>query len=1004
MLHATIKLVSPFTFRTEEETEEDTVRILDFPTGSCIWAMEAAEEEGVVQSKNGVEVVGYRDPELHPPLIDLPQNLCLKANQNDIWGNGQYDFIHSRVIERMDDWLAFVTNVKTHLRQKGEVKMEIISMLPQSDNQTLKESSPLLLLFRSLYGKREAATECEEVKRLLKAIGLQVQLDRRMIPIGTGLNGNRFTNKLGNYFAHTMVQFLNANVEAKRMAGVPLDPLTVKKAKREMEDPGIHAYCEWQRFEDETYFSSNDTDGGIVGNDDEEIHLPSGEPGDTSVSTGELLDVLSRHFRYWEFSEVKSGRLIICDRTSKFSSCGFEVCQGSVPTPHHDGDSWPNTKGCPYAPRQTCHDCEIDVCFKDYKYGEDPGVRPSEDVLLSITGATIPLSLFTKLSSVLEPNATIDVTITEANVEKVKKLMEEVGFAAKVLGEFSIPIGSRMAQELETGDLYPGDDLTREDDRGIREKLLDWAAGGMMSLSRELAYSSFEKRTNAKAESTVCDDHKGPDTSRSNAIHMRPPRQSRVSIGRILSVDSAMPLRKLVIGFRSGNEDSPAQLLTTLFSCRKHSPFAMSCLLDIYPNVDPDAFDEIENADPHNIHSMLIQRPPLSRSVESKNEDETPGNQSNDGPSQTRPLVGRESSTSYGNEHLLHSPHEITTPHMSPKKMPGTALASLPNDHPISVTPISSPEQENFQDAPCPGNKSHTTIIRKFSPSQTSVARTASENPKGAISDKEDSCLRSCLPSEPNSTSGGPLKTSSYADKVLKDFIDGSSPIADDEDTDYVEESAIDDEDDSSDWEDEACERLQPSMDEKITFQRVDSKVDLTSRRSLITLMIDHQNEGSRAGNVPSQSTSALPPTRTSHLVSPPLAVSPNDIDDAPLMMKRGKRSSSLNPITEVPQSAAQPITATASHSHLQALCPRTTRRNMLATELTESLKRNLLWERQQKSSTANAVLKRRHTSTDVSNLKQCPEKVYTKKYEDVANALQYFYEYNPGNYHSKGW
>ncbi|KAF4486559.1 hypothetical protein CGGC5_v005895 [Colletotrichum fructicola Nara gc5] len=42
---------------------------------------------------------------------------------------------------------------------------------------------------------------------------------------------------------------------------------------------------------------------------------------------------------------------------------------------------------------------------------------------------------------------------------------------------------------------------------------------------------SSEKRTNAKAEGTICDDHKGPDTSRSNAIHMRPPRQSRLSIG-----------------------------------------------------------------------------------------------------------------------------------------------------------------------------------------------------------------------------------------------------------------------------------------------------------------------------------------------------------------------------------------------------------------------------------------------------------------------------------------
>jgi len=52
----------------------------------------------------------------------------------------------------------------------------------------------------------------------------------------------------------------------------------------------------------------------------------------------------------------------------------------------------------------------------------------------------------------------------------------------------------------------------------------------------------------------------------------------------------------------------------------------------------------------------------------------------------------------------------------------------------------------------------------------------------------------------------------------------------------------------------------------------------------------------------------------------------------------------------------------------------------MLATELTESLRRNLLRERSQKTQTANAVLKRRHTSHDVANLKQFPDKPFMKK------------------------
>src|SRR5690606_12482717 len=89
-----------------------------------------------------------------------------------------------------------------------------------------------------------------------------------------------------------------------------------------------------------------------------------------------------------------------------------------------------------------------------------------------------------------------------------------------------------------------------------------------------------------------------------------------------------------------------------------------------------------------------------------------------------------------------------------------------------------------------------------------------------------------------------------------------------------------------------------------------------------------------------------------------------------------------------------QPINVRAMGvNHQAVLSPRTTRRNMLATELTESLRRNLLRERQQKSSTANAVLKRRHKSTDVANLKQYPEKPYMKKDNEKE------VDYNPANW-----
>ncbi|OAR01235.1 hypothetical protein LLEC1_08009 [Akanthomyces lecanii] len=233
--------------------------------------------------------------------------------------------------------------------------------------------------------------------------------------------------------------------------------------------------------------------------------------------------------------------------------------------------------------------------------------------------------------------------------------------------------------------------------------------------------------------------------------------------------------------------------------------------------------------------------------------------------------------------------------------------------------------------------------------------------------------------------------------------LSAESAIDSDTDDDYVDESAIDD-DDSSDWEDSAEESSKSSVDEKF-FQRVESKVNLVSRPSLITLMVAQNERQKNLSNQASHSASAIVRSRAGPS-GPTLGASPNDSDEGPLMMK-GMRPSNLKPIIEVPRSTAQPIVGISKPIDTQvAFSPRTTRRNMLATELTESLRRHLLWERQQKTSTANAVLKRRHTSHDVANLKQFPEKPCLKKSED-ANASswnQYFNKDAFDGYHSKGW
>jgi hypothetical protein len=253
-------------------------------------------------------------------------------------------------------------------------------------------------------------------------------------------------------------------------------------------------------------------------------------------------------------------------------------------------------------------------------------------------------------------------------------------------------------------------------------------------------------------------------------------------------------------------------------------------------------------------------------------------------------------------------------------------------------------------------------------------------------------------------------KQTSFKEEVATRTIQEEQHFNDDvfetDDEDDVDESAIDDDDDSSEWEDSVEDSGNASIDEKTFFQRVDSRPNLTSRRSLITTML-HQNDRANAlatAAAASRSTSALQRSRTSSPNGPSLAASPDSEDASPLMMK------GLKSIAEIPRSAAKPIIATTNNNtpHQLALSPRTTRRNMLASELTVSLRQHLLWERKQKSQTANAVLKRRHTAHDgMTNLKDYPQKVCMKDQGDdtFSNMKDIdYYTSGLGEYHSRGW
>lgn len=215
---------------------------------------------------------------------------------------------------------------------------------------------------------------------------------------------------------------------------------------------------------------------------------------------------------------------------------------------------------------------------------------------------------------------------------------------------------------------------------------------------------------------------------------------------------------------------------------------------------------------------------------------------------------------------------------------------------------------------------------------------------------------------------------------------------SDDEDMD---ESAIEDEDDS-DWEDSPSDsiRLGSVAEEKPVFKRVDSRANLVSRKSLLTRGL---NEPQRAAALAeaAMKSSALRRSRTSSPNGPSLPASPTNEEDHNLS-RRG------DGVTR-----PKPIICTTSNTHLPAHSPRTARRNMLATELTESLRRHLLWERQQKSTTANAVFKRRHTAHhEMANLQEYPgsKNGHVLKEASKNNSWNHYFDYGPWEYHTKGW
>ncbi|KAF2650342.1 DUF1752-domain-containing protein [Lophiostoma macrostomum CBS 122681] len=231
------------------------------------------------------------------------------------------------------------------------------------------------------------------------------------------------------------------------------------------------------------------------------------------------------------------------------------------------------------------------------------------------------------------------------------------------------------------------------------------------------------------------------------------------------------------------------------------------------------------------------------------------------------------------------------------------------------------------------------------------------------------------------------------------------SAIEDDSESEESEDdNAIEEEDSDEDWEDDDENAGASSPPEKEMFQRVDSRPQLTSRRSLLTTMMHEGDRAQALQNAASRSTPAIRRSRTSTPNGPSTGTSPQD--EGLMMRQQVTRS--------------KPIIMTTSNVHPPALSPRTTRRNMLQTELTQSLRQNLLWERQQKNSTTNAVNKRQQSAVSIPALRRAmTTNDLTLKYPQEGikssrireqpptknnNSYNDYFDQGLQEYHQKGW
>jgi hypothetical protein len=223
-------------------------------------------------------------------------------------------------------------------------------------------------------------------------------------------------------------------------------------------------------------------------------------------------------------------------------------------------------------------------------------------------------------------------------------------------------------------------------------------------------------------------------------------------------------------------------------------------------------------------------------------------------------------------------------------------------------------------------------------------------------------------------------KMASFRDEVdlIRSEMGRSEEAIDDSD-DEPPGSAIEDDDE---WEDEPESSAQ--ADSGDLFQRVDSQTNLTSRRSLLTTQMHEKDRAAMLQNLASRSTPAIRRRTSSH---------------------NGPLSTMASP-DHVQLSRARPITVTDSQlaeDEQLPPSPRTNRRKMLATELTGSLRKHLLWERQHRNP-AGKQLKHRSYRSEIRLHERGHQPYFGSTEGPRRNDSLNFYENGLPEYFEKGW